>query len=113
MSEIPIACDLSALTPEQRLRHSVLAAALFGSTQETQELPNGYRLRLDTDGATWQKAAEFVDYERLCCPFFHFTLEVEPGGGNVWLQLTGREGVKEFLTHELADILRLTSTKRS
>ena len=42
-------------------------------------------------------AAKFIENERLCCPFFHFGLKVEPNGGRLWLRLTGGEGVKENL----------------
>ena len=42
-------------------------------------------------------AAKFIENERLCCPFFHFGLKVEPNGGLLWLRLAGGEGVKEIL----------------
>jgi hypothetical protein len=41
--------------------------------------------------------AEDLHIERLCCPFVHYTLEIEPNRGPFWLRMTGREGVKEFL----------------
>ena len=42
-------------------------------------------------------ARDFVEHDRLCCAFNHYTLEVEPAGGPLWLKLTGGEGVKEFI----------------
>jgi hypothetical protein len=41
--------------------------------------------------------AEDLNFERLCCPFIHFTLDIEPNGGPFWLRYTGGEAVKEFL----------------
>ncbi len=41
--------------------------------------------------------AAFIADERLCCPFFHFRLDIEPEQGPIWLQLTGTEDVKPFL----------------
>jgi hypothetical protein len=41
--------------------------------------------------------AEDLNIERLCCPFVHYELEIEPNGGPFWLHMTGGEGVKEFL----------------
>jgi len=38
--------------------------------------------------------AHFVEPERQCCSFYHFVLEIEPGGGPLWLRLTGGEEVK-------------------
>jgi hypothetical protein len=49
------------------------------------------------DAATIQKIAEWVTLERLCCPFFNFELDVNQGDNSVWLKLTGREGVKQFI----------------
>ena len=46
--------------------------------------------------------AEFITTERLCCPFLHFALELDPDAEEVRLRLTGSEGVKEFLSMELA-----------
>ncbi|MBA2392489.1 MAG: hypothetical protein H0V70_07050 [Ktedonobacteraceae bacterium] len=39
----------------------------------------------------------YIANERLCCPFLHFTVEIEPHGGPFWLRLTGGEGVKEYI----------------
>jgi hypothetical protein len=95
-----IACNLSAIAPEQRERHTVIAEQLFGAVQETQELPDGYAFRLPETSEMLLKAAEFVSNERLCCSFFNFTLEIEPQGGPLWLKLRGSEQVKQFIQAE-------------
>ena len=89
---IPIACDMDAFTPEQRQRYDEVSSHLRQATEEVIELPDGYAFRYRTDETTWLKAAEYVDLERRCCPFFAFALELEPESGAVWLKLTGREG---------------------
>jgi len=38
--------------------------------------------------------------ERRCCPFFDLSLRLDREGGPMWLELTGREGVKEFIKAE-------------
>jgi hypothetical protein len=38
--------------------------------------------------------------ERLCCPFFEISLRFERDGGPLWLRLTGREGIKDFIKAE-------------
>ena len=96
----PFACSLTALNAEQRKRHAELAKTLHESVKEVQELPDGYAFRLPDDAKTIVATAEFISYERLCCPFFKFNLEVESDGKPVWLKLTGREGVKQFLKTE-------------
>lgn len=97
----PVACDRSALSPEERERHATLSRLLSQATREVQELPDGYAFRYETDDDTWTRAAEYVDLERRCCPFFHLALEREPDSGPVWLRLTGGDGVKAFLAAQI------------
>lgn len=100
MADVSIACDPAALTTAQRRRYSALSQQLARAVLEVRELPDGYALRYATDEALWMLAAEFVHLERRCCPFFVFTLILDQHR-HVWLQLTGQEGVKAFLTTEL------------
>lgn len=94
------ACSLTALTAEQRKRHAELRKVLGESIKEVQELPDGYAFRLPDDAKTIVNAAEFITYEKRCCPFFKFNLEIESNSQPVWLKLTGQEGVKQFLKTE-------------
>jgi len=97
--ECALACNLAAMTQEQRVRHRTLAEALRGQTREIVELPDGFSFRFPP--GTWSMAAEFVALEKLCCPFVRFLLEMPEDGGPLRLDLTGREGVKELLRAEL------------
>jgi hypothetical protein len=108
MSEIPdngttpflFYCDMLALSPEQRTTHQARIARLFGElVQETQELLDGFAYRFD--GEHYELLAEFITYERLCCPFLTFRLEVAPHRGPVWLRLTAQGDVKPFLQEEI------------
>jgi hypothetical protein len=99
--EFPIACDMSALDVGQRARHRELVRTLQVGIQGSAELADGYALRYGAEPQRFLELAEFVTLEKLCCPFLHFALEQEPGDGAVWLRLTGREGVKDFLREEL------------
>lgn len=105
VKESPLACDMSAIELGARARHVANAGDLFRAVEEIRELPGGYAFRLPAVTDMLLKAAEFVSFERLCCPFLGFTLELEPEGGPVWLRLTGREGVKEFIREEVGGIL--------
>lgn len=100
-NETTFACNAVALDDRQRQRYATLFRQLGESRQEIRELPDGYAFRYPADSSTITAVAEFVTYERLCCPFFNFTLEVESEGGPLWLRLTGREGVKEFIRSEM------------
>jgi len=92
----PLACNISALNPRQRLRIRALLDEFRAGRKELRELSNGYSVRLPTEGSTIRDAAEFITLERLCCPFYDFALQSEREGGPVWLTLTGRASVKEF-----------------
>jgi hypothetical protein len=92
------ACDMRALTNEQRTQHAELAQALFAAVQERKELPNGYAFRLPA--ARWLDAARWSELESKCCPFFSFELAAAADRGPVWLKVTGRAGAKAFMKDE-------------
>jgi hypothetical protein len=63
------------------------------------KLSSGYALLHEADPELYLKLAEWVTLERLCCPFLTFALVMQPGSDR--LELTGSQGVVEFLTMEL------------
>ena len=107
--ESPIACDLTAIPVAQRAAHAVRAHhLLFDVAQETQERSDGYAYRFDSD--SYPLVAEFIANERRCCPFFRFVLEVTAERGPLWLHISGRDGVKDFLRQELAVALAASNS---
>jgi len=99
-NQFALACDLTAIPPDERPAHeSNSRHPLFEVVQEVRELPDGYALRYAAEH--FPALASFIAAERLCCPFIAFTFEVAAQRGPIWLRLTGREGVKEFLMAEL------------
>ena len=101
----PFACVMDAIEPDKRQQHIATAEHLFHSVEEIRELSTGYAFRLPNEPGVLLKAAEFISLEKLCCQFFCFTIEVGPEGGDVWLQLTGREGVKPFIRAEIGEFM--------
>jgi hypothetical protein len=106
-SEVIIACNPNAISPEQQERWLEVGMQLYAAVQEVQELPDGYAFRLPSDSAMLLLVAEDLSLERLCCPFIHFTLDIAPNGAPFWLRFTGGEGVKEFLrmSFEMSNLL--------
>ena len=92
-----LACDLTAIPEDSREEHVVSASQLFGTAQEVQELPDGYAIRFANEPGKFIDIANFIEHDRLCCPFFNFGVEIEPNSGPLWLRLTGGEGVKELV----------------
>jgi hypothetical protein len=100
--ETPFFCDRTALTSEQRKRQQQLARILGSSVLGIQELPDGFEFEFPSDPSNYQALTEFTPLERACCPFFDISIRLEREGGKLWWQLTGREGVKQFIHAEFS-----------
>jgi hypothetical protein len=97
--ETPFACNLNALTVEERKKYLQLSKTLFAAVEERRELQDGFEFRL-ASSISWAMAAEWVGFESRCCPFFDFQLEQKREKGPLSLRLTGRRGVKDFIKEE-------------
>lgn len=105
--ESPFACNRLALTTEQRKRHfDELGSRLRSLKKNVRELPNGYEFEFPADSVTIQLLAEWAIGERACCPFFDIDMRLERESGSLWLALTGREGVKQFIQADGAAWIR-------
>ena len=98
MDQLPVACTLSE--HELTQRRTGLAELRKGRL-EARWRPDGVALRYAPEPASIAALAELIQVERRCCPFLRFRLTVEPGGGPIWLELTGPAGTREFLASEL------------
>lgn len=99
--ESPFACNRVGLTPTERKRHfEELGPRLRALRKGMRELDNGYEFEFPSDRATFALLSEWMIQERACCPFFELSLRLEREGGPMWLRLSGREGVKEFIRGE-------------
>ena len=102
VSESPLACDLGAISTSDRPRYNELRRAVAASVVGKRELPDGLAVQIDTARIALPQLAEWISFERKCCPFFEFRIDLAPNSGPVWLSLTGRAGVKEFITEAFA-----------
>lgn len=107
--EQPIICDLTVLSTETRAQIAASMPDIFQTVQKVQELPDGYAFQFPNESGRLITLADFVEHERQCCPFYHFTLEAEPNSGPFWLRMTGDEGVKEFMQTVWADLAEAAS----
>ena len=94
-------CNRKALTKTERDNYSQLTAEIIGAKADTYELPDGYAFRLH-DKVSLPDVAKWITYERRCCPFFDFRVDIARDNGPIWLRLRGREGVKAFIRAEFA-----------
>lgn len=98
--ETPFYCNIKTLSVAERQHKKEIGDKMAASRVETNELPDGYAFRFRPGGVSLAELADWVESERRCCPFFDLTIETEREGGPVWLKITGREGVKQFIRGE-------------
>lgn len=92
-----LSCNLTSA--ELQKRKESVVASLMGKMLEKRELKDGYAFMFPGTDEILDEVNEFVKTERACCDFFTFTLSVSRDA--TWLELTGPEGVKEFIKAEL------------
>jgi hypothetical protein len=102
-SPAPIACHLDAIPAPARPRYFTLRAQVLATLQAVAEIGDGFALELGIAHDGLVALAEWIAFERLCCPFLTFRLTIE-GDGPLRLELGGAEGVKDFLRGEIAEI---------
>lgn len=100
--ETPLACNPTAIKPEDKPRYKELAKKVRTSREEVKETPDGYALKFSPEPENIRDIAEFITYERACCPFIEFAIAVEKDNGAIWLKMEGGEEVKRILRSEFA-----------
>ncbi len=103
-TQSPLACDMTAIPAAQRPVHLTNGRELFSKMEEFRDLPDGYEFRFADGPDLLTKLGEFIALERLCCPFLHFDVSVDAEGGPVWMRLSGRDGVKDFIREEISGL---------
>ena len=93
----PIACNLKALTSEQRNELELLGGRAIAAIAESRDLKDGYAFRIDPAKESVVDVARWLDIWRRCCPFYEFRIDLHAADGGMWLSVTGRPGVKEFI----------------
>src|SRR5215471_16008044 len=93
----PFACNLKIFTSAERGDWRKRLDQVVLSVSAARELSDGYSLQIDSQRASFIDLARWIELERKCCPFFNFELVMQGESGSVWLNLRGRDGVKEFI----------------
>ena len=104
------ACDLGALSAEERRRLTThIAPLLKESRREVEELEDGYEIRFLDGRQVLPLVAEWLSMEGRCCPFFNLSMWLPANDGPLTVRITGDEGVKTFILDELPGIVVPTS----
>jgi hypothetical protein len=94
-----LACNMNALTGEQRARHAAVTRRLLEHATR-KELADGYLFTIDRAHIDVAELAEWVADEARCCPAVDFHVEL-PAFGPLALRLDGGADVKEFIAAEV------------
>lgn len=92
-----LACKLTS--PELQKRRATTIHELKELILLKEETGYGYKYIFNSHDDVLDKLIDFVKSERLCCDFFSFQLSIE--GQKAALEITGPEGSKKFLDHEV------------
>ena len=98
-SKNELTCKL--MPEEMRLYKESVLASLKNKIIDKKELPNGYAFKFPGSDSVVDELIGFIKAERECCDFFVFNLSISGDKSEAWLQLTGVEGAKDFITQEL------------
>ncbi|MFP6584108.1 MAG: hypothetical protein VCD00_16340 [Candidatus Hydrogenedentota bacterium] len=66
------------------------------------EIESGYAITFATEHIS--DILEFIQLERECCTFFHFSLDFPPKQQPIVLSITGPDGAKDFLEGMISEI---------
>jgi len=92
----PLACSINALNAREQGRRETLVETLFPKADVTEQA-DSFTLTWTGDPSVYGKLAEFVGYERRCCPFLEFDLRVSGPDQPVTLVLHADDDVKKFI----------------
>jgi hypothetical protein len=97
---LPIACNLGALSLEQREREQNLLAEFKSLQRRARPIDAGYSFEIPDGPATLARLGEFLALERLCCPFLSFRLAVGSELAPVVLEVTGDDAAAQAFVRD-------------
>ncbi len=89
-------CSLTSAELQDRI--AMLRAEIFPKMTKKEALKEGFIYYFEDKGDLAVKILEFIGKEKQCCPFFKFDFSILPFNKGLALQISGSEGVKEFLS---------------
>jgi len=103
-SSTPIACDLSVFDPAQREEHGKELQRLLSSAEGLESRGNQRALRFPYERALFIDAATWIADEGRCCPFFRFSLRLEPSANCFRLEIDAPVEAQAILDAALAPL---------
>jgi hypothetical protein len=89
---------------EQRIRAEKLSVQIFQRAKKLIELKNGWDIIFHEPIEFANDLIEMINFERVCCPYFHWSLIFEPENRAIHLQIYGSDLIKEELRNAFSDL---------
>lgn len=86
----PIACNLKALTPQQRKQLGRIGEHVISAITASHDLKDGYAFRIDPAKASLMDVTRWLDLWRRCCPFYEFRIDFHAADATIWLSVEGQ-----------------------
>ena len=99
--DVAVACNLFALDQDERAREGMLLEMFRSLPASVEWTGSAHRMLIPNDAATLAGVGELLALERRCCPFLHFSLEVNAADHAV-LTISGPHGSREFVEETFA-----------
>ena len=99
MDRQPLACNLTALSAEDRAQRRSLIGQLRRALTNVAPVADGCDLQFVHDESVPAVLHHFIRFEQACCPFL--TFRVLHRGGDILLRITGPEGTESFVRAEM------------
>jgi hypothetical protein len=100
----PIACNLKALTSDQRKEMRKIGERVMAAIDSSRELPDGYAFHVEPRQASVTDVAQWLDLWRRCCPFYEFQIDFHAADASLWLSVKGRPGVKQYIPVDVPEL---------
>jgi hypothetical protein len=98
--DTPIACQLGVFSADERYRYEAVRGQIEAAVGGVAETANGYVFDLPGNDATLALVADWIAFERRCCPFLEFAVSIGASHSPIRVALTGSPEVKKFLESE-------------
>jgi hypothetical protein len=92
-------CKLTSA--EMQKRKTTVLESLQKQILEKKEIANGYAFKFNGSDKMIDELTEFIKTERECCDFFIFNISVSGDKSEIWFELSGERGAKDFIATEL------------
>jgi len=85
------------LSEDKLKQQELIKETIFPYVKNRVEFSNGFTYYFEDKNEMLEKLIELIRVEKECCSFFRFDLSILPFNQGLALQISGMDGVKDFI----------------